>query len=109
MSTTTVPASTAQHPVPRDLERPREVVRHLGPNWFASVMGTGIVANAAATLPLQFPGLRTAATVVWAGAALLLLVLAAAWTVHWIRHRDIALAHGNNPVMSQFYGAPRWP
>ncbi|MFB7635573.1 TDT family transporter [Streptomyces sp. NPDC056149] len=106
MSTTTAPTSTAQHPVLRDLERPREVVRHLGPNWFASVMGTGIVANAAATLPLQFPGLRTAATVVWAGAALLLLVMVAAWTVHWIRHRDIALAHGNNPVMSQFYGAP---
>ena len=24
----------------------------VGPNWFASVMGTGIIANAAASLPL---------------------------------------------------------
>ena len=42
----------------KDLERPGDVFRDLGPNWFASVMGTGIVANAAAVLPLQVPGLR---------------------------------------------------
>ncbi|MFK0022688.1 hypothetical protein [Streptomyces sp. NPDC090798] len=35
-------------------------------------MGTGIVANAAVTLPRSFPGQRTFATVVWLGAALLL-------------------------------------
>ncbi|MBH1939194.1 TDT family transporter [Streptomyces sp. AV19] len=90
----------------RDLEHPSHVFRHLGPNWFASVMGTGIVANAAATLPLQFPGLRTAATVVWACAALLLVVMVIAWAVHWARHRDNARRHGADPVMSQFYGAP---
>ena len=43
--------------------------RDLGPNWFAAVMGTGIVANAAAVLPLRLPGLRVFATVVWALAA----------------------------------------
>ncbi|MGW1864217.1 TDT family transporter [Streptomyces mauvecolor] len=106
MSTKIAPSAPARRRLLRDLEQPRDAFRHLGPNWFASVMGTGIVANAAATLPLQFPGLRTAATVVWACASLLLVVMAASWTVHWVRHRDIALAHGNNPVMSQFYGAP---
>ncbi|MFG2997588.1 TDT family transporter [Streptomyces sp. NPDC048340] len=79
---------------------------HLGPNWFASVMGTGIVANAAATLPLRFPGLRTAATVVWAVAALLLAALTVAWAVQWVRHRDAVRGHCAHPVMSQFYGAP---
>ena len=53
----------------KDLERPGDVFRDLGPNWFASVMGTGIVANAAAILPLQVPGLRAFATAVWALAA----------------------------------------
>ena len=38
-----------------DLERPGQVFRDLGPNWFASVMGTGIVATAGATLPLTSP------------------------------------------------------
>jgi tellurite resistance protein TehA-like permease len=49
----------------KELERPGQVFRDLGPNWFAAVMGTGIVANAAAVLPLRLPGLRVFATVVW--------------------------------------------
>jgi hypothetical protein len=35
-----------------ELERPGDVFRNLGPNWFTSVMGTGIVATAAALLPV---------------------------------------------------------
>jgi C4-dicarboxylate transporter/malic acid transport protein len=89
-----------------DLEHPSDVFANLGPNWFASIMGTGIVANAAATLPAQFPGLRTAATIVWAFAALMLVALAGASTVHWIRHREVARGHARNPVMAQFWGAP---
>ncbi|MGW6709148.1 TDT family transporter [Streptomyces sp. NPDC054956] len=106
MSNRTAPSAPSQRRLLRDLERPRDAFRYLGPNWFASVMGTGIVANAAASLPVRIPGLRTAATVVWAVAALLLLAMCAAWAVHWVRHRDNARAHGTNPVMSQFYGAP---
>ncbi|MFE7860185.1 TDT family transporter [Streptomyces sp. NPDC057403] len=73
----------------------------LGPAWFAAVMGTGIVANAAATLPRTFPGLRTAATVVWAGAGVLLVVLVA----RYLRQRAIR-SHAADPVTVQFLGAP---
>ncbi|MFJ9248515.1 TDT family transporter [Streptomyces sp. NPDC101776] len=73
----------------------------LSPSWFAAVMGTGIVANAAATLPRSLPGLGTAATVVWAGAALLLLVLA----VRCLRDRALR-THAADPVIAQFFGAP---
>ncbi len=41
---------------------------NFGPNWFASVMGTGIVATAGATLPIRVPGLMpltSAATRIW--------------------------------------------
>ena len=89
-----------------DLERPADAFRDLGPNWYASIMGTGIVAVAGATLPVQFAGLRAAATAVWVLAAALLVGLTAAWAVHWTRHRDRALAHAANPVMAQFWGAP---
>ncbi len=57
-------AGAPAHPVPRrhglldDLDRPGDVFARLGPNWFASVMGTGIVATAAAGLPVPWPGLR---------------------------------------------------
>src|SRR5690349_15689560 len=40
------------HSLFRVLDRPADVFAHLGPNWFASVMGTGIVATAAATPPM---------------------------------------------------------
>ncbi|RDI67615.1 TDT family transporter [Nocardia pseudobrasiliensis] len=79
---------------------------YIGPNWFAAVMGTGIVANAAVSLPLRVPGQRAFATVVWLLAAALLLVLVTAWTLHWRRYPAIARGHGAHPVMSQFYGAP---
>ena len=90
----------------RQLEHPRQIVSNLTPNWYASIMGTGIVANAAATLPLQFPGLRTAATAVWALAALLLVALSVAVLLHWTLYRETAKQHHLNPVISHFYGAP---
>ncbi|MEV4125626.1 TDT family transporter [Nocardia sp. NPDC049707] len=98
------PLGEPEHGVPHPVAS--RSLRHLGPNWFAAVMGTGIVANAAATLPLQFPGLRGAATVVWALAALLLVALSAAWIVHWVRYPEHARGHKDHPVMSHFYGAP---
>ena len=90
----------------RDLDHPRQVFAHLTPNWYASVMGTGIVAVAASSLPVQFAGLRTAATGVWALAAVLLVAITAATAVHWLRHPATARSHASHPVMAHFYGAP---
>jgi C4-dicarboxylate transporter/malic acid transport protein len=101
---------TLHHHLPfgllKELERPGHVFRDLGPNWYASIMGTGIVANAGATLPLAVPGLRVFATAVWALAAAALVALTAAWAVHWIRYPARARGHAANPVMAQFWGAP---
>lgn len=102
------PASA--HPVSRrwllhDLEHPRQVLANITPNWYATIMGTGIVANAAASLPEQFPGLRGAATVVWALSAFLLVALTAATALHWRAHPTTARGHVSDPVMAQFYGA----
>lgn len=79
---------------------------NLGPNWFASVMGTGIVANAAATLPLIGEHLQTFALIVWVVATTLLAILLAAILWQWVRHPEIPRGHWNDPVMAQFYGAP---
>ena len=72
-------------------------------------MGTGIVANAAAVLPLRVPGLQVFATVVWALAATVLIALIVAWSVHWTRYPERARAHPANPVMAQFWGAGHGP
>ncbi|MBA8792906.1 C4-dicarboxylate transporter/malic acid transport protein [Friedmanniella endophytica] len=89
----------------RDLEG-QPTFGHIGPNWFASVMGTGIVANAAATLPVQVPGLLVFARAIWVLDVLLLAVVLTATAVHWLRHGERARAHLDHPVMSHFYGAP---
>ncbi|GHG67609.1 TDT family transporter [Streptomyces griseocarneus] len=87
--------STHSHPTP---------LRHLGPNWYATVMGTAIVASAGAALPLHAPGLRGAYEAVWALAVLLLLSLLAARAGHWARHRDQARRHLGDPAVAPFYG-----
>jgi Voltage-dependent anion channel len=89
-----------------DLEHPSQVFANLTPNWFAAVIGTGIVAVAAASLPAQFPGLRIAATAFWALAAALLVALTVATGVHWLRHRQTARGYASDTVMAHFYGAP---
>jgi C4-dicarboxylate transporter/malic acid transport protein len=90
----------------RDLDNPGQMLAAITPNWYASIMGTGIVAVAAASLPEQFAGLRAAATVVWAGAAVLLLGLTVVTALHWWYYPQVARGHAGDPVMAQFYGAP---
>ena len=82
-----------------------EVLGNIGPNWFASVMGTGIVATAGATLPVHVLGLRAFAEVVWVIAAVLLAVLVVVLGGHWLRHPTVARSHARNAQMAHFYGA----
>jgi C4-dicarboxylate transporter/malic acid transport protein len=87
------------------LPRPRAAaVRHLGPNWYATVMGTAIVATAGAALPVRVPGLRPLCAAFWALSLLLLAALLAARALHWRHHRDQARAHLLDPATAPFYG-----
>ncbi|MEV6943812.1 TDT family transporter [Streptomyces sp. NPDC051172] len=97
---------TAAQPLPRATARPPRAtaVRHLGPNWYATVMGTAIVATAGSALPFHFPGLRTACAAVWALSLGLLLALLAARALHWRHHRDQARAHLLDPATAPFHG-----
>jgi C4-dicarboxylate transporter/malic acid transport protein len=83
----------------------RQRLGFLGPNWFASVMGTGIVATAGATLPLRVPGLRAFAEAVWVATTVWLVMLIVAVVAHWVRHPTVARSHAYNPQMGHFYGA----
>ncbi|WP_055492765.1 TDT family transporter [Streptomyces sp. TP-A0356] len=100
MVTAAQPLPLAAHP------RRAPAVRHLGPNWYAAVMGTAIVATAGAGLPgaARLPGLRTGCAAVWALAAAALMALLAARALHWIHHRDQARAHLLDPALAPFHG-----
>ncbi|MFJ8595924.1 TDT family transporter [Streptomyces sp. NPDC093598] len=90
---------TAAQPVTYPLS-----VRHLGPNWYATVMGTAVVATAGSALPAHVPGLRGVLAGVWALSLALLLALFAGRAAHWSRHRDQARVHLLDPATAPFYG-----
>lgn len=88
----------------REVEHPSHVFRHIGPNWFAAVMGTGILATGAALLPFDWPLVKELALVPWGLSVLMLLVISLATAVHWIRHPAESRAHLDDPTMAPFYG-----
>ncbi|MGW6397584.1 TDT family transporter [Streptomyces sp. NPDC055134] len=79
-------------------------VRHLGPNWYASVMGTAIIANAGAALPVHVPGLRALCAAMWALSLVALVALLTARALHWTHHSDRAKEHLLDPAVAPFYG-----
>jgi tellurite resistance protein TehA-like permease len=79
------------------VDSPGDALACLGPNWFASVMGTGIVAVAATLLPERFAGQHQLAMAAWLLAAALLAVLLAATAVHWICYPQTARRHALDP------------
>ena len=87
------------------VRRRAEAFAHITPNWFAAVMGTGIVATSAISVAGDVPAVRGFATAIWLLAAVLLVVIAAAFGVHWVRHPAQARHYAADPVMVQFYGA----
>ncbi|MFD4182347.1 TDT family transporter [Rhodococcus sp. NPDC058514] len=97
MLTTTPTAATPARRSP--------ALAHVTPNWFAVVMGTGIIAVGAASLPVEVPGRRAIAHGFWALAALELVLLSVAFAAHWVRHREHALGYARSPAMAPFYGA----
>ncbi|MGV9695583.1 TDT family transporter [Streptomyces sp. NPDC003470] len=99
MVTAAQPLSPAPVPVRRV-----PAVRHLGPNWYACVMGTAVVGTAGAGLPRQVPGLRPVCTAVWALSLAVLAALLLARSLHWRYHRDQARAHLLDPAAAPFYG-----
>jgi C4-dicarboxylate transporter/malic acid transport protein len=84
----------------------RRMVSNVAANWYTTVMGTGIVAVAAATLPQRFRGLHTAATVMWALSAFLLIVLVALTAAQWRRDLAIAGRGLTDLTAGHFNGAP---
>lgn len=72
------------------LERPGDVFRHLGPNWFALGDGHRDRCQHRALLPVHIAGLRAFAVGEWLLVATMLVLLTAATAVHWQRYPEHA-------------------
>jgi tellurite resistance protein TehA-like permease len=83
---------------------PRGFFRHVPPNLFASVMGTGIVATVSARFSWLSSGFTYFGTAVWVLATIWLSVLLVGLVGNWLRYRAQAVATLHNPVLLPFYG-----
>ncbi|MER5476461.1 C4-dicarboxylate ABC transporter [Streptomyces sp. NPDC002734] len=79
-------------------------VRHLGPNWYAAVMGTAVLGTAGAGLPAPLGGLRGLWAGLWALSSLMLAALLTARALHWRHHGDQARRHLLDASVAPFYG-----
>jgi len=81
----------------------------VAPNWFAAVMGTGILATAAIGLPVGAAAaalIRPVALAGWVLAAVLLVGIGVLTALQWRLRPELARTHHRHPVLAHFYGAP---
>ncbi|ROM62626.1 C4-dicarboxylate ABC transporter [Pseudomonas brassicacearum] len=86
------------------LPRPLESIRQFTPNWFAVVMGTGVLALALAQSPGNVPGLRLLGEAVWLFNILLFVVFAGLYTARWLLFFDEARRIFGHSTVSMFFG-----
>lgn len=78
-------------------------IRKFAPSWFASVMGTGIVAVNSYFYANNFAWLKALATTLWILNIILFVLLIIPWVLRFILYKDEALADFREPVTGQFY------
>ncbi|OCJ10216.1 C4-dicarboxylate ABC transporter [Rhizobium sp. AC44/96] len=78
-------------------------IRHFTPNWFATTMGTGILAICLGQFP-HSPLLVQMGGVLWLGNGALFVALAALYVAKWLLYPRDALRALEHPVVSMFFG-----
>lgn len=93
-----------QRPFTR-LHEPLAFVRQFTPNWFAMTMGTGVLAQVLAKLPLEFPGRLLLAEGLWGFTLLLFVLFSLLFVARLTLFRDTLWPMLDHPVQSMFLGA----
>ncbi|MFJ5295324.1 TDT family transporter [Pseudomonas sp. NPDC088368] len=94
---------TARRPFSQ-LSHPREVIRQFTPNWFAVIMGTGILSAVLTQLPVQVPGLFPFAEALWLLNIALFLTFSVLYTARWVMFFDEARRVFGHSTVSMFFG-----
>lgn len=84
--------------------RPRtQVLRHFTPNWFATTMGTDILAVCLGQFPGS-PAVHATGEALWLANVVLFAVLTCIYAGKWLLHPGDALRAFDHPVVSMFFG-----
>lgn len=81
----------------------REAVKYFTPSWFATVMGTGILAMTSLSYSQYIPYLRRVSLALSFSNIALFFLLLVPWVSRWIFFRKEALLDLEDPVVSNFY------
>ena len=87
----------------KDIKCKCEIIKNFAPSWFASVMGTGILAITSLFYSTYLPLLKDLASVLFYFNVTLFFILLIPWILRWILFRKEALADLEHPVASNFY------
>ena len=87
----------------RDIKCKCQIVKNFKPSWFASVMGTGILAITSLFYSKYIPVLKEVSHILFYFNITLFFVLLIPWILRWIFFRREALNDLKHPVLSNFY------
>lgn len=80
-----------------------EIVQHFAPGWFASVMGTAVIAVAIFVFREPVPLAGALQVFFLAVAVLLFLVLLVPWALRWLQYPEAVRRDLNHPVSAAFF------
>jgi len=86
-----------------NFQRKSNLIKNFAPSWFASVMGTGILAITSLFYSQYVPFLKTVALWLFYFNVILFFVLLIPWTLRWFLYTKEALSDLEHPVLSNFY------
>jgi len=78
-------------------------IKNFAPSWFASVMGTGILAITSRFYSQYVPFLNDAAVLLFYFNIVLFFVLLIPWVLRWLLYTKNALSDLEHPILSNFY------
>lgn len=79
------------------------VIKNFAPSWFASVMGTGIVAITSFFYSQNFIWLKKLSVMVWVLNMFLFVLLIIPWLLRFFLYWTDAISDLRDPVKGQFY------
>lgn len=81
-------------------------IRNVGPAWFTSVMGTGILAVCATLSPIPIPFGREIAVTLWSADVVLFVLVTGLWLAAGLRSPQLLASILHDPAKAQALGAP---
>ena len=87
----------------REIECKCQIIKNFAPSWFASIMGTGILAITSLFYARYIPFLKNVSNALFYFNVVFFFILLIPWILRWIFFRRQALDDLEHPVLSNFY------